>query len=306
VTPPDSSGGGAPTMDRVTDSPALRAESIIWILGHTRTGSTWLAEMMRDLPRHAMWSEPLIGQMFGDFYYRMEGDFRGRAFIFGPPLREVWLRNIGSMVLDGATARFPRIAENGGYVVVKDPHSSMGAPLLSEALPESRFIFLIRDPRDMVASALDAHQKDSWVSKNPIRQKAGVESKPGSAQKNPDAFVKSRAETVRDHLNRVSEAFAAHKGPKALVRYEDLRADPLGEMWSIYSALDIEVNEERLATSVEEHDWERIPEEKKGPGKRNRKATPGGWREDLTDEQAQTVAEITKPILDVFYPGGGA
>jgi hypothetical protein len=32
-----------------------------------------------------------------------------------------------------------------------------------EALPESRMIFLIRDPRDRTASALDAARKGSWM-----------------------------------------------------------------------------------------------------------------------------------------------
>jgi hypothetical protein len=32
-----------------------------------------------------------------------------------------------------------------------------------EALPESRMIFLIRDPRAFAASALDAARKGSWM-----------------------------------------------------------------------------------------------------------------------------------------------
>lgn len=297
---------GSAAADRTHAASGLRADQIIWILGHTRTGSTWLAEMMRDLPRHAMWSEPLIGQLFGEFYYGKDGDYRGRAFILGPQLREVWLNNIRSMVLEGAHVRFPRVAEKDGYLVVKDPHGSMGAPLLSDAMPESRFVFLVRDPRDMVASALDAHRQGSWVSRNPIRQKKQEASKvtrpAGSADVNPDGFVRSRARLVFSHLDRVKQAFEAHEGPKALIRYEDLRADATGEMRRLYESLEITLPEKRLEAIVAEHDWENIPAEDKGPGKRNRKGVAGGWREDLTPEQAATVAEITRPILAAFYP----
>ena len=44
------------------------------------------------------------------------------------------------------------------------------------------------------------------------------------------------------------------------------------------------------------------PRGKKGPDKFYRKATPGGWREDLTPEQARTVERITAPLLEDFYP----
>ena len=37
-------------------------------------------------------------------------------------------------------------------------------------------------------------------------------------------------------------------------------------------------------------------------GKVFRKATPGGWREDLTSEQVDVVERITAPLLDEFYP----
>jgi len=53
---------------------------------------------------------------------------------------------------------------------------------------------------------------------------------------------------------------------------------------------------------VEEHSWENIPEEQKGEGKFYRKGKPGGWREDLTPEQAETVERITAPLLADLYP----
>jgi hypothetical protein len=58
---------------------------------------------------------------------------------------------------------------------------------------------------------------------------------------------------------------------------------------------------EKLARAVEKHSWEYIPEEEKGEGKFYRKATPGGWREDLTPEQAKIVEEITAPLLKELY-----
>ena len=44
------------------------------------------------------------------------------------------------------------------------------------------------------------------------------------------------------------------------------------------------------------------PQRERGEGKFYRKATPGGWREDLTPEQVQIVERITAPVLEEFYP----
>lgn len=60
----------------------------------------------------------------------------------------------------------------------------------------------------------------------------------------------------------------------------------------------------KLRQAVEKHSWENIPQDEKGEGKFNRKARPGGWREDLTPVQAESVRRITGPLLDEFYPDG--
>jgi hypothetical protein len=73
-------------------------------------------------------------------------------------------------------------------------------------------------------------------------------------------------------------------------------------MKRIYSTLQIPVDEREVARAVEKHYWENIPEQERGEGKFYRKATPEGWREDLTPEQAEIVERITAPLLDELYP----
>ena len=43
----------------------IKPESIVWIFGSGRTGSSWLAFMMGALPEHSRWTEPLVGYLFG-------------------------------------------------------------------------------------------------------------------------------------------------------------------------------------------------------------------------------------------------
>jgi len=95
-------------------------------------------------------------------------------------------------------------------------------------------------------------------------------------------------------------AYDAHKGPKVLVRYEELRADTLGEMRRIYSVL--EVPEEELRRAVEKHSWENVPEEEKGEGTFYRRGTPDGWKEDLTPKRVEMVERTTASLLERFYP----
>jgi hypothetical protein len=89
-----------------------------------------------------------------------------------------------------------------------------------------------------------------------------------------------------------------------LIKYDDLRADTLGTMRHLCAALAIPADERRLARAVGKHSWEKIPEKEKGAGKFYRKATSGGWREDLTPEQARIVEDITAPLLEQFSWSG--
>ena len=289
---------GASLRSRARRSPGgVRPENIVWIFGTGRSGSTWLGSMMGGLDGCAMWNEPLVGNLFGNFhYFRVGGRKPGRQYILGEPYKETWLGPMRDLVLGGAAARFPEVI-GGGYLIIKEPNGSIGAPLLMEALPESRMIFLIRDPRDVVASSMDARSEGSWLQER--REAQRRTSKP---DRNPNVYVRMRANSYVQQIEKTGQAYRAHGGHKVMVRYEDLRADTLETMKRIYTALEIPVEEAELARSVEKNSWENIPEQEKGEGKKRRKAKPGGWREDLTARQVEIVEDITAPLLNEFYP----
>ncbi|MBD0356422.1 MAG: sulfotransferase [Rubrobacter sp.] len=272
----------------------IAPENMIWIFGTGRTGSTWLAAMMEEPEGHDVWFEPRVGTVFDPQRLQRHG---GKHFIFASQYKDVWLRSIRNFILDGANARFPELA--GGYLAVKEPGGSVGAGLIMEALPESGMVLLVRDPRDVVASWLDATRKGGWQTRRRGEDGRRAES---LAETNPNAFVRRHADAYLQHVGSAKRAYDGHGGRKVVVRYEDLRTDALGTMKRMYSALAVPVDETRLAQAVEKHSWENIPEEEKGQGKFYRKATPQAWREDLTRHQVKTVERITAPLLEEFYP----
>jgi hypothetical protein len=282
----------------------INPENVIWILGFARTGSTWLARMMEELDDNVVWREPYVGALFGNLYYNWVGEkhFDTKHFILGRRFRESWLRSIRAFILSEANARFTGLARDG-YLIIKEPNGSVGAPLLMEALPESRMVFLIRDPRDVVASQLDAVRKDSWLYQRRVEE-GGRRIAMFDMQEN--TLVEKSASAYLRSVGNVREAYEAHKGPKVLVRYEELRVNTLDTLRRVYSTLGISTDDGALERTVREYAWEAIPEEQKGEGKFHRKASPGGWREDLTPEQAAAVERITSPLLEEFYAETGS
>jgi hypothetical protein len=255
---------------------------------------------MGDIEGRTLWGEPWVGGLFGNYYYR-EVDERRRGapqFIMGRH-KTTWLTTIRYFVLDMARVIFPALSEDN-YLIIKEPNGSIGAPLMMEAIPESRMILLARDPRDVVASSMDARREGGWnYEKN---KRMYLEGRKVSSSVDPDAFAEGRAWRYLEGVGKAKEAYDAHRGYKVLVRYEELRSDTLGTMKRMYSTLGIEVNDDELERVVHKHSWENIPEEEKGEGKFYRKAKPGGWREDLTPEQARLVEEITAPLMKELYP----
>jgi hypothetical protein len=279
--------------DPTTPYRGVRPENIIWIFGIGRSGNTWLSSMMGEMKDQVLWPEPCVGELFGDFYYSpaRERQRGARNFILGEPEQNTWTKSMRLFLLNEVEGRFGNRAK---YLVVKEQRGSLGAPLLLQALPESRMVFLIRDPRDVVASNLDAFSKEGW---------AGARN--AAADRSPDEFVRTWAERYMQNVGAAKQAYETHTGRKAKVRYEELNNDTHGTMNRLYSDLGIPVDEAELSRVVKQHSWENVPEDKKGAGKFYRKASPGSWRNDLTPEQVRIVEKETAALMEEFYSDEG-
>ena len=287
------------------EAAGLKPENIIWILGSPRTGSTWLGRMLGQLDGLRVWQEPFFGVMlsFRDNIAN-SGYAQKESFLFGEPNKPIWLQHMRRLFLAVGEARFGQPE----HLVVKEPNGSVGSGLILEAFPESGTILLVRDPRDVVASLLDLAKPGAWYAYDRFEMSAAeADFDPHSGSfdftqpSTNDERVEQLASDVTKSFEAAREAFDAHRGRKTLVRYEDLRTDPMSTMRDICRALNLAVDEDQLTRSVEKASWENVPAERKGAGKHHRKATPGGWREDLTPEQAKIVEKAAASLLEEFY-----
>ena len=74
-------------------------------------------------------------------------------------------------------------------------------------------------------------------------------------------------------------------------------------MRRFFNTLDNTFDELKLDRAVEAQALSNVPEHLRGPGNKVRKATPGGFEDDLTPQQRSIIEKIAAPMLNEFYPG---
>ena len=279
------------------DASDARAENLVWTFGSAWSDSAWLGSMM-GLTGGTVWNRPLLGDLFGDLFYVRAAHRRDRDFVLGGS-EETRSKLIRGFVLSAVQAKFPR-ATHDGYLVVNEPGGSLGAPLLTKALPESRLVLLVRHPGEVIASALAASgESEPDATGNGLEEwrEEGI-----APFEDPEFVVANQAARYFDFVGNAKRAYEEHTGPKSLVRYEDLLADTPATMRRLYAELGMTLDERKLAGVAASHPREQAGREE-GTTELHRGATPTNWREYLSPEQAEVVERVTAPLLNDLYPG---
>jgi hypothetical protein len=281
---------------------------LVWIFGSSRSGSTWLLQMLSELDGAVAIDDPHLGHHLGVWrpiplawaisqedppglttLLDLKADEDG--YFFAERYRDAWWKPLHDLIV----ARFEAQACDSGPLpssptyIVKEPGSHV-APLLTELFPKSKLVFLLRDGRDVVDSWLDAYREGSWAIRG------------GAFPVAPDgriALIRWLSAVWVFRSRAVQRAFEERDpDDRALIRYERLRTDTEGCLGEICEVLGLPAA--GLEEVVARHRFERLPTSARGPGCEARAASPGGWRENLSGEEQAAMHEVLGEALAEF------
>lgn len=283
--------------------------TVTWIFGSGRSGSTWLMRLLGRHPQVVTVNETGIGEHLVNLHPRHDSAPRiefarqndlnaGRPdYFFSDDYADSWQPLLREFILKRLHARVSGDAEkrsiDAPLTVVKEPNGSQAADLILSALPGSGLIFLVRDGRDVVDSSLASVLGDSWGK--------DFGSQIDEAQRT--SFIRFRASLWVFQTEIVQRAYETQpEDRRIMLRYEDLLDSPTTWLRAILDRFGMPIGDSELEAIVEAEDFGNIPADKKGPDKPARAATPGLWRENLTESEQELVMRIMEDkLLELGY-----
>jgi hypothetical protein len=280
---------------------AQREDRLAWILGSSRSGSTWLLRMLSALDPVVPIDDPHLGHHLGvwrpiplawataEEMPRLTTLWtvkRGKqSYFFSDRYREQWAPALRDLVVTRFDAQVHDVAGETAdpVVVVKEPGSHV-ADLIFSLFPDSRLIFLVRDGRDVVDSWIDAYTRGSWALDEgayPLAPEGRLD------------MVRWLSTVWTYRIAVVQAAYERRVGSaRVMLRYEDLLADPAKQLGRVCDTVGILASERRLAEIAGRHAYDAVSDDDKGEGKEVRSAKPGGWRANLTAEEQRAMLGI--------------
>jgi hypothetical protein len=297
---------------------AEREDRLAWILGSSRSGSTWLLRMLSELREVVPIDDPHLGHHLGVWrpiplawataeeppgLTTLWTVKRGKpGYFFSDRYREQWAPALRELIATRFDAQAHDVAGSRGVrepmVIVKEPGSHV-ADLLFSLFPDSRLVWLLRDGRDVVDSWVDAYSQGSWALDEGAYPLA-----PGGRLH----LVRWLSTVWAYRIAVVQAAYERNVGSRrVMVRYEDLLRNPGAQLERIVEALGLDASRGRLGAIADEHSYEHVADAEKGGGKVVRAARPGAWRDNMSAEEQRAMLEIMgEKLAELGYAPGAS
>jgi len=283
-----------PSMNLSPQQESDLEKNLVWILASPRSGTTWLAVQLLSYHTH-VFGEPMIGEHLasirdlGGKPVRRIDESKNRAdYFFSEKYKNTWKIYLRKLILHRIYAQFPTLEKT---IVVKEPNGSFASDIISECLPNSKIIILLRDARDVLLSQTTALSKGGYAAKEDQRW----EPLAGRRKLN---FIKTMAHRWLVLTDILLKAYNSHSEElRLMIQYENLRKNTLSEMEKIYKFLGIPIEQKKLEAIVSKFTFENLPDEKKGLGTTRQFATPGKWKDSFNLVEKKIIDDILKEKL---------
>jgi hypothetical protein len=283
-----------------------QGENLVFLVGCPRSGTTWLQRLLAAHPRVRTGQEShlfdfYIGPQLRVWNKLLDPEETGRGGVgIGCYLtEEEFLATLRRYMISLLAPMLRRVAP-GELFLEKTPEHALYIPEILQLLPRARFVHLLRDPRDVVASLLAA--SESW----------GARWAPHSPWRAARIWVK--------HV-RGARMGAATLGPSQFleIRYEELHERPGETLLRVSGFLGLPWPRAEMEQAIENNRADRV---RQGGGTQIpirgafsnprgvvvepdgfvRRAVPGGWRQDLSWSQKLVVRAVAADLMaDVGY-----
>lgn len=303
---------------------------IVWMWGSPRSGSTWLLEqlchpLVPDPEAMAIFRTPPAGgrpyeavpvdesfisnhlspafaeprEVDGVYLPGTLNNYLGErpVYALARGYEEVWrpeARRFALVRLYGFLARARREGvelARDPLLMIKEVNGSHAADLIMSLMPRSRLLFLVRDGRDVVDSLLHAYQPGGFLARHQGRSfDTPAERLEG---------LRWAARLWSCNVDMTMRAINSH--PAELchsVRYEDLLADNEAQVTALDRWLGLERSDEERNRMLAETSFAALPDKRKGGLERNRAASSGLWRQNLTPTEQAISQEIMGSRLE--------
>lgn len=277
---------------------ALLEKTLFFIGGAPRSGTTWVQEILDAHPEISCRSEALIQKAFqgpidmmldqhrADLTTKNQTIFRGKPGYPTPLAGEAdLLLGLATLMTLARQAPGPEVRAIGE----KTPENVFFFPRLKGIFPKAKLILVVRDPRDMIASAWHFFGKARYADPQPSDLMA---------------FVRTILPAIDGGLRQTVRAAQAYPDDAHVVAYEALIDAPLPTVQALLSHLGIASHETAAAACI---DAARFPERRGGEAERQeesgsflRLGVKGSWGATLSPDHAHEILERLDWSFDHF------
>lgn len=269
--------------------------NLVFIGGMPRSGTTWLANLFGSLPRTVSGREL---HLFGNFVSKLVASYHHESNYGAPDgispligLQQFFtgqVRPLSDSILEtyAAAAAKSRDLELGGHglrIVEKTPSNALHWKLIKELYPESALVFIVRDPRAVAASfkAAAAQPWGGWA-RRPV------------------------GEIAISWLRYYASVCAAmDAGCAYVIRYENLVADPAGELGAAFMSIGVDIDDGAIESILAQNSIERLasasPDDWRHDSRESfyRNGRVDGWRAELSDSEISEIAYLCGGVSEL-------